>query len=176
MLPIREKKISGHKFEMTPPKRQRLYFILGTLICVAFSATVLLTVFQEAVLFFYTPSELSTKSHDQLARPFRLGGIVVKDSVHHVIYDQKPSVTFEVSDGIASQKISFTGVLPDLFREGQGIVAEGSLQDPEFLKSGKSTLFQATTVLAKHDETYMPPDLEKGLTEAKQKAIVSLKP
>lgn len=161
---------------MTSLKKQRLYFILGTLLCVAFSATVLLMVFQDAILFFYTPSELTTKSNDQLSRPFRLGGIVVKDSVHHVIHGKKPSVFFEVSDGVASQKISFTGVLPDLFREGQGIVAEGTLQDPEFLKSGKQTLFRATTVLAKHDETYMPPELDKGLTEAKKKALVSLQP
>lgn len=152
---------------MTRPKRYRLYFILGTLACVSFSAAVVLTLFQEGLVFFYTPSELLKKTPEHLSKSFRLGGLVVEGSVHHQVINQVPHVTFVLSDGTRSQKVIYQGILPDLFREGQGIVAEGTLQDPLDLSSP----FQAITVLAKHDETYMPPEVAKGLTPTARLAL-----
>ena len=156
---------------MTRPKKNRLYFILATLVSVTFSAIVMLTFFQEAVLFFYTPSELFSKTESQLSVPFRLGGLVVKGSVRHQVKNQTPSVVFDLSDGTYTQLVSYTGVLPDLFREGQGIVAEGCLENPAKLLAGGETPFRATTVLAKHDENYMPPELKKGLDQANRAAF-----
>lgn len=159
---------------MTPHKRRRLYFILGTMVSVAFSLGMLLTFFEEAVVFFYTPSELSSKTPQQLSRTFRLGGLVVAGSVHHRVEGQTPVVTFDVSDGEGVQTVSYTGVLPDLFRQGQGIVAEGRLQSVSRYLSGQPTVFQATTVLAKHDEKYTPPPLKKALNKPTLSETLSL--
>lgn len=159
---------------MTRYKKQRLYIVLGTLACAAFSLTVLLICFQDAVLFFYTPSELVTKSQEQLARSFRLGGLVVENSVRYAVKDQTPTVYFEITDGVRSQNVFFSGVLPDLFREGQGVIAQGQLENPTALLKGEGTLFKAKTVLAKHDENYRPPELDKGLKRAKEKSLESL--
>ena len=151
---------------MTRHKKHRLYFILGTLVCVTFSAVVMLTFFKESLVFFYTPSELSSKTAAQLAKPFRLGGLVMKGTVHYQVHHQTPTVTFDVSDGVEVQRVVYTGILPDLFREGQGIVAEGTLGRASKITTEEVPLFYATTVLAKHDENYTPPELEKGLKRA----------
>tara|TARA_A100000171_G_scaffold53011_1_gene75374 strand:+ start:4678 stop:5157 length:480 start_codon:yes stop_codon:yes gene_type:complete len=147
---------------MTRHKKHRLYFILGTLFSVSISAGLVLTSFQDAVVYFYTPSELPLKSRDQLSRRLRLGGLVVKGSIDHKDTESVPSVTFRVSDGTSISTIHYEGILPDLFREGQGIVAEGFLENPSDPRSN----FRAEVVLAKHDENYRPPEPEKRLDKS----------
>lgn len=153
------------------PKTRRLCLILGTLGSMACAAVLLLIFFQDAVLFFYTPSQLMSKSQKELSRSFRLGGLVKKGSVRHCIVQKVPSVTFEITDGKEEMRVIYTGVLPDLFREGQGIVAQGHLIYPESYNRENEKVFQATTVLAKHDENYMPPDLEKGLSQISYQSL-----
>ena len=123
-------------------------------------ATVLtLTALEDTVVYFYDPSALAEKPLND--RLIRVGGLVVEGSVD----TQSNPITFSLSDGAASVDVIYSGILPDLFREGQGIIAEGRYN---------GTVFTAETVLAKHDETYMPKEIadslkEKGLWQDQQK-------
>jgi len=101
--------------------------------------------------FFYSPSEVAAQ-HVPEARRFRLGGLVEPNSVHRL--PDGVTVEFRVTDTRAALPVIYKGVLPDLFREGQGVVAEGALT---------GGVFQASEVLAKHDENYMPPEVAKAL-------------
>ena len=123
-------------------------------------ATVLgLTAFEENLLYFYSPTQVkdgeAPKNHS-----FRVGGLVVDDSVHREADSLK--VKFDVTDNTEIMTIEYTGILPDLFREGQGIVAMGRLQE--------DGSFIAQEVLAKHDENYMPPEVAAALKAAEEKA------
>jgi cytochrome c-type biogenesis protein CcmE len=132
-------------------KQTRLTIILASLAVLGCAAGLVLYAIRDTIVFFYTPSEIAEKSLRPGTR-LRLGGLVEKGSV------TKPSGTttnFIVTDTIANLKVSFTGQLPDLFREGQGVVAEGAL--------GADGVFVADTVLAKHDEKYMPKDVADKL-------------
>ncbi len=105
-------------------------------------------------MFFYAPTDVTAKQVPE-ARRFRLGGLVEPNSV-----ERQPdgvTVKFRVTDTRSALPVIYKGVLPDLFREGQGVVAEGML---------KGGVFQASEVLAKHDENYMPPEVAKALKEA----------
>ena len=106
---------------------------------------------KDNVLYFYSPSDLATK-HVADGVAFRIGGLVAKGSVVH---GPSADVRFVVTDGRASVPVLFRGVLPDLFREGQGVVALGAL--------GPDGVFNASEVLAKHDERYMPPEVVDAL-------------
>ena len=106
-----------------------------------------------AIVYFYTPSDVVTKSVEAGLR-FRLGGLVADGSVSR---GDGTKVGFSVTDTVETIKVRYDGVLPDLFREGQGVIAEGKLDG--------GGVFQADTVLAKHDETYMPPEVAKSLKE-----------
>ncbi|VAW45981.1 Cytochrome c-type biogenesis protein CcmE, heme chaperone [hydrothermal vent metagenome] len=143
------------------PRSKRLVLI-GTIIA-AFGIAVMLVLnaFQENLVFFHTPTEVKERSvpYD---RTIRVGGLVEKGSFKRE--EETTTVTFNVTDGESSILVSYTGILPDLFREGQGIVAEGKL-----LTSG---LFVASHVFAKHDETYMPPEAAEALKRAEEKATV----
>ena len=120
-------------------------------------ATVLgLSAFQENLLYFYTPSQVKSGEAPRL-RQFRIGGLVEKGSV--VRAANGLDVRFTVTDTAQSIPVTYSGILPDLFREGQGIVAMGSLN--------QDGLFVADEVLAKHDEKYMPPEVADALKAAK---------
>ena len=131
-------------------KHKRLLLVLVSLGLVGAGAALVLTAVEDSLVFFYTPADLATQDI-ALDRRFRLGGLVEEGSVQ-----QAGSTTmFRVTDFTSTVAVSFNGVLPDLFREGQGVVAEGSLT--------ADGTFQASQVLAKHDETYMPKEVADAL-------------
>ncbi len=127
-------------------KTQRLWILIVSLLCFVAAIGLILSAFQENITFFYTPSDLKLKDLPTTQR-IRMGGVVVKESVQR----KGVQLTFQVTDFKEQLGVIFEGIPPDLFREGQGVVAEGYLKEPG--------LFKATTLLAKHDENYMPPEL-----------------
>ncbi len=134
------------------PKHQRLALLgLGALV-LAGAAALVLTAFEDNLVFFQTPTELATKSVAPNQR-LRIGGLVQEGSV----VKQGSEVRFIVTDLSHSIPVNFRGLLPDLFREGQGVVAEGRFQDG---------IFTASEVLAKHDENYMPPEVVEALKKS----------
>jgi cytochrome c-type biogenesis protein CcmE len=135
---------------MTP--RQRRMILVGLILAgVAGAAFLALTAFQKNLLYFYTPAQVSAGEAPK-DYSFRVGGLVVQGSVQR---DQGVTVHFSVTDGIATVPVVYTGILPDLFREGQGIISIGKLN--------AQGVFEATEVLAKHDENYMPPEVGEAL-------------
>ena len=134
-------------------KQRRGLLIGGGVAVLAVSLILVLFAMRGAIVYFYTPSDVVTKSVEPGLR-FRLGGLVADGSVAR---GEGTKVGFAVTDTVETIKVRFDGVLPDLFREGQGVIAEGKLDG--------SGVFQADTVLAKHDETYMPPEVAKSLKE-----------
>jgi len=140
---------------MLRPKRRRLAFVVFSLAALGAAAALVLSAFEDSIVYFYSPSDVAA-NRPPADRPFRLGGIVVKDSV--VRGADGRTVGFRVTDTAATVEIVYTGILPDLFREGQGVVAEGRLES--------GGLFRAGEVLAKHDETYMPKEVADALKEA----------
>ena len=132
-------------------KQRRLTIIGGSLAVLALAAALVLNAMRDSIVFFSTPSMVAEK-HIQPGKRFRLGGLVQPGSLVH---GENLAVTFQVADSIASLPVSYKGILPDLFREGQGVVAEGALD--------ASGVFKADTVLAKHDENYMPKDVADAL-------------
>ena len=137
-------------------KRRRLYVVgLGMLGLFA-AAALVLTAFQENLVFFYSPSDLTEKTVPP-GRPIRLGGLVEEGSIER---RDGLTVHFRVTDLSQSTPVVYEGLLPDLFREGQGVVTEGTL--------GPDGVFVAREVLAKHDETYMPPEVIEALKKSGQ--------
>ncbi|HWP00654.1 MAG TPA: cytochrome c maturation protein CcmE [Methylococcus sp.] len=137
---------------MMTPRRRRMLTVTMIVIGVSVAAFFALTAFQKNLLYFYTPSQVANGEAPR-GYPFRIGGLVVAGSVK-----REPgslSVRFEVTDGSAAMPILYTGILPDLFREGQGIIAVGQLDE--------AGIFHASEVLAKHDEKYMPPEVADTL-------------
>lgn len=133
---------------MTPARKKRLGLILLMVAGVATGVGFALKAMNENIMFFFTPSEVVTGKapNDRL---FRMGGMVVAGSVHRP--GEGLTVHFDLTDNEKVVTVQFAGILPDLFREGQGIIANGRLNE-----SGE---FVADEVLAKHDENYMPPEL-----------------
>src|SRR6266576_4948416 len=127
-------------------KQRRLTMIGGSLAVLAVAAALVLNAMRDSIVFFSTPS-MAAEKHIPAGKRFRLGGLVQPGSL---VRGADLAVTFSVADGGATLPVSYTGILPDLFREGQGVVAEGVLS-----VSG----FAADTVLAKHDERYMPAEV-----------------
>ncbi len=144
---------------MTPKRKKRLAVIGLILGGVAVAAALMLNAFQQNLLFFDTPTQLLEEKLPQ-DRNIRLGGLVAAGSV--VRQPDGLTVEFDITDNQNSLRVRYTGILPDLFREGQGIVALGRM--------GKDGIFEAEEVLAKHDENYMPPDVAEALEEAHKKA------
>lgn len=132
-------------------KKQRTAMIIGGLVILGIAAAIIMTVLRDTIVFFYSPTEVAEKSISPTTR-FRLGGLVEKGSVKR---GEGTTVSFVVTDTAKSIKVSYTGTLPDLFREGQGVVTEGKLD-------GSGT-FIADNVLAKHDENYMPKEVADSL-------------
>src|SRR3954452_3922497 len=132
-------------------KQRRLTMIGGALVVLAIAAALVLNALRDSIVFFSTPAMVAEK-HIPAGKRFRLGGLVQPGSLKR---GDNLAVSFEVADGSATLPVAFQGILPDLFREGQGVVAEGALDG--------SGVFKADTVLAKHDETYMPKDVADAL-------------
>jgi len=138
---------------MTPKKQRRLAFAITLLLAGGGAAALAVYALQDNVLFFYSPSDIA--DHPEKVpegRVFRVGGLVEKGSFKR---EKGLEVHFVVTDGKNAVPVEFSGVLPDLFREGQGVVAMGT-------RSSKGT-FVAQEVLAKHDEKYMPPEVAASL-------------
>ncbi len=134
------------------PRRRRLFLVIGILAGVGIAGALALSALRENVMFFFDPSQVAAGAAPPHQR-FRLGGMVTKGSVQRA--PGSLEVRFVVSDFKHEVPVSYTGVLPDLFREGQGVVAHGQLND--------HGTFVADEVLAKHDEKYMPPVVQKSL-------------
>jgi cytochrome c-type biogenesis protein CcmE len=136
------------------PRRRRLWLVLGIVAGVSIAGAFALTAMRENVMFFFDPSQVATGAAPVQER-FRLGGMVTQGSVR-----REPGslmVRFTVTDFKHDVPVTYSGVLPDLFREGQGVVAHGRLD--------KSGVFVADEVLAKHDEKYMPPEVAKAIKD-----------
>ena len=136
-------------------KHRRLTFVFIGLLAVASAAALVLVAFEEDIVFFYSPSDLASKPAPP-DRPIRLGGLVEEGSVEKAV--DGITVTFKITDTAHSVPVAYQGILPDLFREGQGVVTEG--------KVGADGVFRASEVLAKHDENYMPKEVADALKEA----------
>jgi cytochrome c-type biogenesis protein CcmE len=133
-------------------KQTRLSIILASLAVLGSAAGLVLYAISDTIVFFYTPSEIAEK-HVAPGTRLRLGGLVENKS----LIKAGTTATFLVTDKIGTIKVTYTGQLPDLFREGQGVVAEGAVSP--------DGVFVADTVLAKHDEKYMPKDVADKLKE-----------
>lgn len=132
-------------------KQRRLVLIGGALTVLAIAAALVLNALRDSIVFFSTPS-MATEKNIQPGQRFRLGGLVQPGSLER---GEQLQVKFVVTDGSVTLPVVFTGILPDLFREGQGVISEGALDE--------SGVFKADTVLAKHDETYMPREVADAL-------------
>ncbi len=139
------------------PRRQRMFLIGLVATGVAVSAALALRAFQENLLFFFSPTQVAAgEAPDD--RAFRLGGMVVEDSIERETGSL--TMSFVVTDYVSSMPVEYTGVLPDLFGENQGVVARG-----RFDAAGG---FVAEEILAKHDENYMPPEVADALARAEE--------
>ncbi|MEQ8709608.1 MAG: cytochrome c maturation protein CcmE [Rhodospirillales bacterium] len=138
------------------PKRRRLYIIGLALLCLGAATALVLTAFEDNIVFFYSPTELAERQDIGPGRMMRIGGLVADGTV----VKNNATVSFTVTDLNNTVPVSYTGILPDLFREGQGVVVEGSL--------GPDGRFMATEVLAKHDENYMPKEVADALKASGQ--------
>jgi cytochrome c-type biogenesis protein CcmE len=135
-------------------KQRRLTLIGGSLAVLAIAVALMLNAFRDSIVFFNSPSDVVEKHVDPGTR-IRLGGLVKDGSL---VRGNNLFVRFEVTDGKTEIPVTYTGVLPDLFREGQGVVAEGALDG--------GGVFNADTILAKHDETYMPKEVVDALKKS----------
>jgi cytochrome c-type biogenesis protein CcmE len=144
------------------PRRKRLLVVLGILGGVAASVALAVVASRENIMFYYDPSQVAA-GQAPLAKRFRIGGMVVKGSVLRTPGDLK--VRFVLTDFAKQVPVEYTGVLPDLFKEGQGVIAHGTMDS--------HGSFVADEVLAKHDEKYMPPEVQASL---KQKGTATVLP
>ena len=140
-------------------RSRRKVLVLSIVFGVAMASVLGLTAFEENLLYFYSPTQVKAGEAPK-AYSFRVGGLVVDGSVNRA--PDSLMVQFDVTDNEESMTVQYTGILPDLFREGQGIVAMGSFDD--------NSVFVADEVLAKHDEKYMPPEVAAALKEAEDAA------
>ena len=137
------------------PRHKRIAAIVVGLVALGVATALVLTAFQENLVFFFTPSQVAANEAPP-GRTFRIGGMVEKGSVKRDGID----VRFVVTDTAKSIPVVYRGALPDLFREGKGVVAQGQL--------GPDGVFRAREVLAKHDENYMPPEAAHAVEKAQK--------
>ena len=137
------------------PRHKRVALILAGLAVLGVAATLVLSAFRSNLVFFFTPTQVAAHEAPQ-GRSFRIGGLVEPGSVKR--QPDGVTVRFVVTDTAKSVPVAFTGILPDLFKEGKGVVAQGKL--------GADGVFAASEVLAKHDENYMPPEAADALERA----------
>ncbi len=133
-------------------RHKRMAIAGGVLVVVGAITALVLTAFQSNLVFFYSPTQIQTKEAP-VGRTFRLGGLVVEGSIKR----EGVRVDFQITDTAQTVPVRYEGILPDLFKEGKGVVAQGQLQDGVFV---------AKEVLAKHDENYMPPEAAEALKNA----------
>lgn len=150
-------------------KRQRLYFVIFVLLSLSGAVGLSLYALRDNISYFYSPREIAqmrTSGDTRVAvgQRFRLGGLVEEGSV--VKSTQEAKTSFSVTDGDARITVHYTGILPDLFREGQGVVATGTI--------GDNGDFKASELLAKHDENYMPPEVAKALKQGHEEGKARL--
>ena len=139
------------------PRHKRLALIVGGIAALAVATALVLNAFQSNLVFFFSPSQVAAGEAPQ-DRAFRIGGLVREGSVKRNA--EGLTVNFVVTDTAKDITVAYTGSLPDLFREGKGVVAQGKL--------GADGVFRATEVLAKHDENYMPPDAQHAVEQAQK--------
>ncbi|MBI1196023.1 MAG: cytochrome c maturation protein CcmE [Gammaproteobacteria bacterium] len=137
-------------------RHKRLALVAVGLVGLGVATTLVLRAFNSNLVFFFSPTQVAAKESPQ-GRSFRLGGLVEQGSLKRD--DNGLTVHFVVTDTSVNIPVTFTGILPDLFREGQGVVAQGKLSP--------DGVFMADEVLAKHDEKYMPPEVADALEKAK---------
>ena len=140
-------------------KRRRLWIVLACGLGLGSATALALAAFRDNLVFFVAPSDLEAHA-GSVGRTLRLGGLVEAGSLHRSQVHGVPTAQFRVTDGRAAVDVSYAGILPDLFREGQGAVMLGALQP--------DGSFRASEVLAKHDETYMPKDVADALKRSGQ--------
>ena len=145
---------------MRPKRRQRMILVGLLLLGVALAATLAMLALRENINLFFSPSQVASGEAPHNT-PFRLGGMVVAGSVQRA--SEGLQVRFDLTDTAQSVTVTYNGILPDLFREGQGIVAQGKLD--------QRGVFSATQVLAKHDENYMPPEVHDALQKAQAMGV-----
>ncbi|MBS0451233.1 MAG: cytochrome c maturation protein CcmE [Proteobacteria bacterium] len=138
-------------------RQRRLALLLAALLCGGVAVALVLNAFNSNLVFFFSPSQVAAKEAP-VARSFRLGGLVEPNSIRRE--GDGMTVRFVVTDSARTVPVIYRGLLPDLFREGKGVVARGKLQE--------DGTFVATEVLAKHDENYMPPEAADALQKAEQ--------
>lgn len=137
-------------------KQRRMSFVLAGVATLGIAAALVLTAFEDSIVYFHSPTDIATKNDLQTDRRLRLGGLVKQGSWN--MATDGLTHGFMVTDTAHDIKVAYKGIMPDLFREGQGVVIEGKLQpDGSFL---------ADEVLAKHDENYMPKEVAESLKEA----------
>ncbi len=141
-------------------RHKRLVFIVAGLVGLGGVAALVLNAFNDNMVFFFSPTQVLAKESPE-GRNFRLGGLVEKGTLKRE--DDGLTVHFVVTDQHKNINVIYTGILPDLFKEGQGVVAQGRL--------GPNGVFLAEEVLAKHDENYMPPEVKKALDKGKADSI-----
>lgn len=135
------------------PRQKRAALIVGGLAAVSLSAYFVLNAFESNLVFFFTPSQIES-GEAPIDRTFRVGGMVKEGSLQRV----NMTSSFVVTDTAKEVRVSYTGILPDLFKEGKGVVAQGKLDSTGH--------FAASEVLAKHDENYMPPEAQHAMDQA----------
>jgi cytochrome c-type biogenesis protein CcmE len=145
-------------------RHKRLALIAATLAALGGAAALILNAFQSNLVFFFSPSQVAAHEAPQ-GRSFRIGGLVQPGSVQR--QTDGVSVRFVVTDTAHEIAVVYTGILPDLFKEGRGVVAQGQL--------GPDGVFRANDVLAKHDANYMPPEAADAVEKAKRAAATSQK-
>ena len=136
-------------------KNKRLLLLLTGIIALAAAVALVLTTFTENIVFFYSPTEIVQKKPNSKVR-LRIGGLVESGSLARKKGDSE--IQFNITDLTTAISVRFNGILPDLFREDQGVIAEGKLRDKNY--------FIADQILAKHDENYMPPEVSEALKKS----------
>jgi cytochrome c-type biogenesis protein CcmE len=144
-------------------RHKRLVIIVAGVAVLGIALTLIFKAFNSNMVFFFSPSDIQAKQAPA-DRVFRLGGLVEQGSLQRE--DDGLTVHFIVTDNANTIPVTYTGILPDLFREGQGVVAQGKLE--------ANGVFKASEVLAKHDETYMPPEVADALEKAKKQTSASM--
>jgi cytochrome c-type biogenesis protein CcmE len=137
------------------PRHRRLIWILAGLAALGVAVALVLNAFQSNLVFFFTPTQIANGEAPQ-GRAFRIGGLVEPGSVRRE--GDGTTVAFRVTDNAKAVNVTYRGILPDLFKEGRGIVAQGTVE--------ADGSFKASEVLAKHDENYMPPEAAEALERA----------
>ena len=146
------------------PRQKRLAFIVACIVALALATAFVLNAFRSNLVFFFTPTQVA-QGEAPLNRVFRVGGLVKEGSLRR----DQPVIEFVITDTAKDIVVHYSGLLPDLFQEGKGVVAQGRLDE-----RGQ---FTASEVLAKHDENYMPPEAQHALDKATaDKAANTLKP